>query len=102
LRAAPTISIDCFNTELQGGADLSTTLSYERDCLGCLERVIFNIIIFNIIAILRKTLERVSLPTTVRAATPKDKATKAFHPDLPEEDAGKNRQIESWHSFETF
>ena len=55
----------------------------------------------------------------MRAATPKDKATKAFHPDLPEEDAwfdpiilekerldeedaGKNRQIESWHSFETF
>jgi hypothetical protein len=55
----------------------------------------------------------------MRATTPKDKATKAFHPDLPEEDAwfdpinlekkrlkvedgGKNRQIESWHSFETF
>ena len=49
----------------------------------------------------------------MRAATPKDKATKAFHPDLPEEDAwfdpinlekerlneedeGKNRQTESW------
>jgi hypothetical protein len=55
----------------------------------------------------------------MRAATPKDKATKAFHPDLPEEDAwfdpmnfeeerlieeeqGKNRQTESWHSFGTF
>jgi hypothetical protein len=53
------------------------------------------------------------------APKPKEKATKAFHPDLPEEDAwfdpinlekerldeedeGKNRQIESWHSFETF
>jgi hypothetical protein len=55
----------------------------------------------------------------MRAATPKDKATKAFHPDLPEEDAwfdptnlekerpneedvGKNRQTESWHTFSTF
>jgi hypothetical protein len=52
-------------------------------------------------------------------ANPKEKATKAFHPDLPEEDAwfdpissekerlneedeGKNRHTESWHSFETF
>jgi hypothetical protein len=55
----------------------------------------------------------------MRAATPKDKATKAFHPDLPEEDrwfdpvnlekeqvteedAEKNRQIESWPSFGMF
>jgi hypothetical protein len=55
----------------------------------------------------------------MRAATPKDKATKAFHPGLPEEDRWfdpinlekerlteedeeKNRQIESWHSFGTF
>jgi hypothetical protein len=53
------------------------------------------------------------------AAKPKEKATKAFHPALPEEDAwfdpinlekerlneedeGKNRQTESWHSFGTF
>jgi hypothetical protein len=55
----------------------------------------------------------------MRAATPKDKSTKEFHPDLPvkdawlvplhlekerlnEEDEGKNRQTESWHSFGTF
>jgi hypothetical protein len=55
----------------------------------------------------------------MRAATPKNKATKAFHPNLPdkdawfdtlnlekerlnEEDEGKNRQTESWHSFGTF
>jgi hypothetical protein len=55
----------------------------------------------------------------MRAATPKDKATKAFHPDLPdkearfdplnleeerlnEDDEGKNRQTESWHTFSTF
>jgi hypothetical protein len=55
----------------------------------------------------------------MRAATPKDKATKAFHPNLPdkdawfdpinldkerlnEEDEGKNRRAESWHSFGTF
>jgi hypothetical protein len=55
----------------------------------------------------------------MKDATPKDKATKAFHPDLPDEDAwfvpinlekdrlnekddGKNRQTESWHSFATF
>jgi hypothetical protein len=53
------------------------------------------------------------------AAKPKEKATKAFHPDLPAEDAWfdpinleeerlheegerKNRQTESWHSFGTF
>jgi hypothetical protein len=53
------------------------------------------------------------------AAKPKEKATKAFHPDLLEEDVwfdpidlekdrinesdeGKNRQSESWHSFGTF
>jgi hypothetical protein len=52
-------------------------------------------------------------------AKPKEKATKAFHPDLPaedarfdpinlekerlnEEDEGKNRQTESCHSFGTF
>jgi hypothetical protein len=86
--------------------------------------VSFSILLFLILLQFREntrtqTLERVSLPATVRAATPKDKATKAFHPDLPEEDAwfdpinlekkglneedaGKNRQIESWHSFETF
>jgi hypothetical protein len=63
-------------------------------------------------------VERVRL-STMRASTPKDKATKAFHPDLPEEDAWfdpinlekerlteedeeKNRQTESWHSFGTF
>jgi hypothetical protein len=55
----------------------------------------------------------------MRAATQKDKATKAFHPDLPdkdawfnalnlekkrfsEEDEGKKRQTERWHSFGTF
>jgi hypothetical protein len=55
----------------------------------------------------------------MRAATRKYKATKAFHPDLPdkdawfnalnlekkrlnEEDEGKKRQTESWHSFGTF
>jgi hypothetical protein len=55
----------------------------------------------------------------MRGATPKDKATKEFHPDLPAEDAWfdpinsekerlneddeeKNRQTESWHSFGTF
>jgi hypothetical protein len=55
----------------------------------------------------------------MRAATPKYKATKAFHLDLTEEDAWfdpinlekerlseedeeKNRRIESWHSFGTF
>jgi hypothetical protein len=53
------------------------------------------------------------------AAKPKEKGTKAFHPDLPDEDVwfdpinlererinesdeGKNRQTESWHSFGTF
>jgi len=53
------------------------------------------------------------------AAKSKEKATKAFPPDLPDEDAwsepinlekervneseeGKNRQAESWHSFGTF
>jgi len=53
------------------------------------------------------------------AAKPKEKAIKAFHPDLPAEDAwyepinlekeplnveddGKNRQTETWHSFGTF
>ena len=56
----------------------------------------------------------------MRAATPNKKATKAFHSDLPDEDAwfdplnllqkeringeaeGKQRQAESWHSFGTF
>jgi hypothetical protein len=55
----------------------------------------------------------------MRGATPKDKATKAFRPNLldkdawfnptnlekqplNEEDEGKNRQTEGWHSFETF
>jgi hypothetical protein len=55
----------------------------------------------------------------MNTANPKEKATKAFHPDLLEEDAwfdpislekerlheedeGKNRHPESWHSFETF
>src|ERR1700730_6450230 len=59
------------------------------------------------------------LVETMRATTPKDKATKAFHPDLPEEDErfdpinldkerlneegeGKQRQCESWHAFRTF
>jgi hypothetical protein len=53
------------------------------------------------------------------AAKPKEKATKASRPDLPaedawynpinlekkrlnEEDEGKDRQTESWHSFGTF
>jgi hypothetical protein len=66
-----------------------------------------------------QVVERASLLNHERAATPKDKATKAFHPDLPEEDAwfdpinlekerlneegeGKNRQTESWHTFSTF
>jgi hypothetical protein len=54
----------------------------------------------------------------MRAATPKEKATKAFDSDLhehgwfdpsnlekariDEEAEGKQRQIESWHSFRTF
>jgi hypothetical protein len=55
----------------------------------------------------------------MRAATPKEKATKAFDSDLPyehgwfdpsnlekaridEEAEGKQRQIESWHTFGTF
>jgi hypothetical protein len=56
----------------------------------------------------------------MRAATAKKKATKAFNSDLPDEDTwfdplnllqkertneeaeGKQRQIESWHSFGTF
>ena len=54
----------------------------------------------------------------MRAATPKKKATKATHPDLPEsarfvpinlererigeESEGKQRRRESWHSFSTF
>jgi hypothetical protein len=53
------------------------------------------------------------------APKPKEKATKAIHPDLPdkdawvdplnsekarlkEEDEGKSRHTESWHSFATF
>jgi hypothetical protein len=55
----------------------------------------------------------------MRAVTPKDKAIKAFHPDLPDEDErfdplnldqerlneegeGKQRRSESWHAFRTF
>jgi len=55
----------------------------------------------------------------MRAATPSKKATKTFHPDLPDEDAWfdplnlekerineeaeeKQRQTESWHTFRTF
>jgi len=55
----------------------------------------------------------------MRAATPKKKATKAFHPDITDEDAWfdpldlekerlneederKQRRPESWHSFGTF
>jgi hypothetical protein len=54
----------------------------------------------------------------MNAAKPKEKATKAFHPASPEidvwpeptnlekeqlnEDEGKNRQTERWHSFGTF
>jgi hypothetical protein len=55
----------------------------------------------------------------MRAATRKYKATKAFHPNHPDDDAwfdslnlekerltekdeGKKRQIESWHTFGTF
>jgi hypothetical protein len=55
----------------------------------------------------------------MRAAIRKYKATKAFHPDLPDKHAwfdplnlekdrigdetkGKQRQTESWHSFSTF
>jgi hypothetical protein len=56
----------------------------------------------------------------MRAVTAKKKATKAFHSDLPDEDAWfdplnllqkeriikeaerKQRQAESWHSFGTF
>ena len=62
---------------------------------------------------------RVCKVQTVRAATRKYKATKAFHPDLPEKDAWfdpinlekerlteedkeKNRHTESWHTFSTF
>jgi hypothetical protein len=66
----------------------------------------------------KQTAERASF-WIMSAAKPKEKATKAFHPDLPaedawfdpinlekerliEEDEGKNRQTESWHSFGTF
>jgi hypothetical protein len=56
----------------------------------------------------------------MRAATPSKKATKAFHPDLPDEDTWfdplnlekkertneeaeeKQRRTESWHTFTTF
>jgi hypothetical protein len=55
----------------------------------------------------------------MRAATPKRKATKVIHPDLPEsarfdpiedlqkerfgeESEEKQRQTESWHPFSTF